>query len=289
MNLALKYYPAVTGLVKRAEKPVMYVEPARSTPAGMAGWVPGKGYQDSSSTRDLLNKNPAFAQETGFQTARSGWLPTLAAGSGAIALGAPQAGKMISRAARSIPVIGKYTQVLPLAAQAIRGSGASPTRRALGSYVAGNNLAGKLAGPGVTTRATMGVALGAGAADSLADTLKNTNPNTMTEVDRGSAAQREISQYVNSKYDVRTNPLQQLLQSLNNNPEARNALAGLGVGGLGGAALGGLAGHPWLGALLGALLGGGLGGLNPQFGARTWQNLYQRGWNQSGKLNNRMT
>jgi hypothetical protein len=84
------------------------------------------------------------------------------------------------------------------------------------------------------------------------------------------------------------NPVQMFLQQMNSNPNARNALLGLGAGGLGGLALGGFAGHPILGALLGLLGGGAAGGLHPQWGAKPWGQFYDNTWRQADRMNNKV-
>jgi hypothetical protein len=281
-TLALAHYPTVVLRIKQAnaQRPTMYVEPPRAGPSGITGWT-SQGFQDSANARQVLANNPALVRQTAWNQADKGWLNGARIGNIAGSLaGSPLGGTML----RALPGGKVMSAVWPAVGKAISSRGAGR----LGSFVAGTSGLGKWMGPGSTVRGFGGSAVGGVAGDLLTYNRLQKDPtgHALAATDRGSPGIHALSKQVAAENNVQQNPLQQMLLSLNNHPEARNALAGLGLGGMGGAALGGLAGHPILGALLGALLGGAVGGFNPQAGNATWQKFYQQAWNRANRMNN---
>ena len=270
MSYAWINHPTVLARIKRAAGPAplpMYVAPERATPKGPTGYNMATGYRDNAGARTFLEQNaPTLAREVipqaGREAALAGALPTLAGATAGLgttyAVGKPVdmlATKMLSK----VPLPG-YAKLL----------------RPVLSYGASAYAAGR---PAASAAANV--------AQRVGNASYNFNPES-ANVAGVSTLRGPASQLAQAGTTPQYNPIQLFLQQMNSNPNARNALLGLGAGGLGGLALGGFAGRPWLGALLG-LLGGGLaGGWNPQWGGKPWQSFYENTWNQADKLNNRV-
>jgi hypothetical protein len=272
MSYAWINHPTVLTRIKRAAGPAtpppsMYVAPERATPAGPTGYNMSTGYRDNPGARSFLEQNvPDAARvaipQAGRDAAHAGVLPTLAGATAGLgtsyAVGKPVdmlATKLLSK----VPLPGYAKLLRPALAY-----GAS-------AYAAGRPMA----------------AAASGAVQRVGDASYNFNPEAANTAGMD-ALRRPASQLAQAGTTPRHNPIQLFLQQMNSNPNARNALLGLGAGGIGGLALGGAAGHPWLGALLGLLGGGFAGGVNPQWGAKPWQSFYENTWNQADKLNNRI-
>jgi hypothetical protein len=273
MSYAWINYPTVLTRIKRAAGPAtppapsMYVAPERATPAGPTGYNMSTGYRDNPGARSFLEHNiPDVARvaipQAGRERAHGGVLPTLAGAAAGLgtsyAVGKPVdmlATKLLSK----VPLPGYAKLLRPALAY---GAGAYAAVRPMAAAVSGT-------------------------VQRVGDASYNFNPEA-ANTEGMDALLRPASQLAQAGTTPRHNPIQLFLQQMNSNPNARNALLGLGAGGLGGLALGSAAGHPWLGALLGLLGGGYAGGRNPQWGAKPWQSFYENTWNQADKMNNRV-
>ena len=271
MSYAWINHPTVLTRIKRAAGPAtpppMYVAPERATPKGPTGYNMATGYRDNAGARTFLEQNGGAPARTaitqaGLESARTSPLPTLAGAAAGLgttyAVGKPVdmlATKMLSK----VPLPG-YAKILRPALA----FGAS-------AYAAGRPAA----------------SAAANVAQRVGNAEYNFNPETANTAGM-SALRGPASELAQATTTPQHNPIQLVLQQMNSNPNARNALLGLGAGGLGGLALGGFAGHPWLGALLGLLGGGIAGGRNPQWGTKPWQSFYENTWNLADKMNNRV-
>ena len=259
-------HPTVLARIKRAAgpapavptKPTMFVEPERVGPTGAAGWNPSTGFRDNSNTRSFLEQStgtagPKAINVAGREAAGQGKLPWAAGAATGYAVGQPVY-NAVARGMSKLPLPGYAKLLGPVAA---------------------------MVGSGLVAGVPAGMATQKATEIAYASNPTRHNAAGITQL-RGPA-----SQLAASGANVQYNPFQQILTQLQQNPNARNALLGLFGGGLGGAALGVLGGHPWIGALLGLLSGGYAGGTHPQWGASSWNSLYNSAWNQAGKLNNR--
>lgn len=276
-------FPTAHRFIKRAEdvpdtRQHMFVEPYRATAAGPKGWEQGYGYRDSANVGNTLQNNPGIKNDLqpqlkaeGTQAAGQTWLPRAGAAAGMLA-----GGWALPTLASKAMSLHPATRALAPAVQAW-GKGNVAKR-----YLTGQNLVGKVAGPSVLAAGTAASIPGNMAGAALAKRVYEKSPDKFNNQNA-----YPVSSEVASRYQPHENPLQSLLQSMHNNPEARNAILGLLLGGFGGSIAGGIGGHPIIGALLGAFGGGALGGMNPQFGQQGWNNFYNSAWQQAGNLNNK--